>query len=82
MVKMMTENKEVNWISIEQKFPPVNQMALVCDYINEFISLGKIEETADGLNLIMMGMDEILDCEVTHWMILPKLPFLEDVIYD
>lgn len=66
----------MEWINLEQQLPPMNEPVLVCDELNEFVSMGKmienIEVTGDVIFEMMYIEHVDADSIITHWMPLPK----------
>ena len=66
------------WISVEKDLPYLNEIVLVCDELNEFISLGRLVQSTEDENLgdfEMIWIDKMeCDSVPTHWMPLPSLP--------
>jgi uncharacterized protein DUF551 len=67
----------MDWIDMDEEYPPVGQIVLCCDAISECVSLGRLteNETFDFLSVEPLEAD----VEATHWMELPKIP---DMTYE
>ena len=63
------------WIHVEDKLPNPEEIVLVCDELNNFVSLGRLKDLGDDYCFHVMHIDRIeIDSETTHWMPLPKSP--------
>jgi hypothetical protein len=65
----------MNWISIEDLFPPEGEIVLCCDKHNEFVTIGRMNMDEDGQQgcFELMWIEEVqLDAQITHWMPRPK----------
>lgn len=70
----------MEWISIEDEFPPEGETVLCADIYNSFVSFGKLimvahphgDDTYEFELMYNSSMD--MDSQVTHWMPLPELP--------
>lgn len=66
-------SKGNKWIDSEEFVPPHQEIVLVADEFNEFVTLGRYDITKDLFLVMNIDLVEI-DSQVTHWMPLPKLP--------
>lgn len=63
----------MNWIKTEEYFPHDQQIVLICDIYNNFVTMARYLEEEDIFE--MMHVQEIeIDSYPTHWMPLPNLP--------
>lgn len=62
----------MEWIPVTEDLPDLNDIVLVCDEFNDFVSIGKVIKDQDYYRFILMNVEKIEgDTEVTHWMPLP-----------
>lgn len=69
----------MEWISVQDHLPPIGEVILCCDMLNEFVSLGRmtLEDNGEFGCFELMWIDEVqLDAHVTHWMLRPE-PYKE-----
>ena len=66
----------MEWVKIEDDLPDNEDIVLVCDKLNEFVSLGRYLEEEDGIyQFELMHIDRVeIDSFITHWMPLPNPP--------
>ena len=74
----------MNWIDIYDKFPNLNEVVLISDEINKFVSIGMLikedlsidlEDDKNDTSFKIMYLEEMTtDYFVTHWMPLPESP--------
>lgn len=63
------------WISVEEELPYPNEVVLVCDQLNAFVSLGKLKEEGQDFSFKLMYIEAMeIDSFVTHWMNFPPPP--------
>lgn len=63
----------MEWVSFEDDLPESGKVMLLCDAINEIISLGIYNEDTDDIEF--MSIHEMTcDSNPTHWMPLPSPP--------
>lgn len=59
----------MEWIPVTEDLPDLNDIVLVCDEFNDFVSIGKVIKDQDYYRFILMNVEKIEgDTEVTHWM--------------
>ena len=65
------------WISVEDRLPPYEQLVLVADFRDDYISISKLRAggkcLADSLDCIEQEQFFALS-EITHWLPIPKPP--------
>ena len=67
----------MEWIVAEELIPLGNPIVLVCDRLNDFVTLGRYVEEEN--TFVVMNLDNIeIDSVITHWMPLPELPELPE----
>jgi hypothetical protein len=68
----------MEWVDIREDMPRHAQIVLVCDAINENISLARFIDQDDEFHFELFSLQPIQDAEVTHWTELPDLPFIAE----
>ena len=64
----------MQWIDVDDDRPSDEEIVLVVDKFNDFVTLGKYYEDDQGGYFDLMCIEKVeVDSQVTHWMSLPKI---------
>ena len=64
----------MEWISVKDKMPRINEVVLVYDKFIEDVSIGYISEFLGYRVVWIIDYGQSVSDEVTHWMPLPEPP--------
>lgn len=64
----------MEWISVKDKMPRINEVVLVYDKFIEDVSTGYISEFLGDRVVWIIDYGQSISDEVTHWMPLPEPP--------
>lgn len=66
----------MTWYDITEEYPDDNDVVLVCDILNKFISVAKFVKENENVYHFLVAHLENPDenIRITHWMCLPSLP--------
>ena len=64
----------MEWISVKDKMPRINEVVLVYDKFIEDVSIGYISEFLGERTVWIIDYGESVSDTVTHWMPLPEPP--------
>jgi hypothetical protein len=65
----------MEWISMNDDLPPLNEIVLCCDAYEGKVTLGKLTEEEGEEQFTMNQMESFgIDSISTHWMSIPTLP--------
>lgn len=64
----------MEWISVKDRRPSINEIVLVYDTFFEDVSIGYISEFLGERTIWIIDYGESVSDTVTHWMPLPEPP--------